>query len=427
MKEILSKNIKGTQESKASCQPFSEQEIKAYAEGCQLLGENLSTVVDNVISKGRRPTILIPSRGAVPIFLLALDYLRVADSKNRLIDPSRTEYYPGGIFPYLSGGKIQERRMNGSKDVALPDVDVVLYPFTADVSSASSSSDGRELSRILRRSCARATVDLFYGDKTSLDLKWNAFLLGKMNDISFDDFHSSPQNLIKTLHTIAPSDRRQIILVDTVISGRASTDISEAFANLGHPVVPVLAIDTSRGEARYQKTYKDRTQRACFEVSGYFDHERSDLQEFEFPLISEDNGAALLGVSALNFRDFNRPNIFHKADERFAQDFMPQSCLWTIPPRNYHVPLFQAFLERCAAEMSGNYVSNMPGWLQHADGIRQAMRSRSSDYHKYMKGLIKTGGEVLATDTSSHIISVGLEQNDVGSWIREFSRTAFDA
>lgn len=46
------------------------EKLRGYAEGCERIGLNLACVVECVIKQGKLPTILIPSRGAVPIFFI---------------------------------------------------------------------------------------------------------------------------------------------------------------------------------------------------------------------------------------------------------------------------------------------------------------------------------------------------------------------
>lgn len=410
---ILSPEIKAP----PSKELFTEKEIKAYEEGCGLLGVTLNETIARIKTGGKKPTILIPSRGAVPVFISALNYIQKYEDDKTLLDPEKTRYYPQGIFEYLSSGIIQETETKPSSGES--DIDVALYPFTADVSPQ--VKEGEELARKLRESCTRALIDLTYGEKRSLDLNWHLFLLSKLKPTVFQDFNLSPQEVAASLRSIPKDENREIILIDTVVSGRAAANITNAFSAESHPVTPVLAVDNTGGaklKPRFEAAIKDKSNLQYVE--------RIRDQFIEFPLISEDKGAVLLGVAAINLTNFNETHQFFSADHRFDKDFTPQSCLWIIPPKNYYIPLFHAFLQRCRKELSSENLDEIRKWYLTSQQIREILKERVPPQEKEISGLLTLRKPFSVTETASHIISVKLDPQEARDWTKEFARTQFD-
>src|SRR5260221_1147454 len=112
---------------------LSRENVEAYIEGCYTLAEKLRDAVYEARAAGKKPTILIPSRGSLPLYVIGMGLLQTMASQQKdtepLLNPRQTKHYPHGIFSYLSNGNIRE---NGPET---SDIDVILYPFTADVSN----------------------------------------------------------------------------------------------------------------------------------------------------------------------------------------------------------------------------------------------------------------------------------------------------
>ena len=387
---------------------FTEEEITEYRRGCELVGLKLGEALDNTLEKGKRPTILIPSRGAIPIFLLAVDFLR--KSGDHRLSGAQTDYYPAGIFEYLS-----DSIKDDVQGHIQPEIDVILYPFTADLSAPNEQET--ELDKKVRASCAAAFSDLVYGDKSSIDLQWNFFLMQKFREGQYGNFILSPAKIVESLKSIPKNEDREIILIDTVISGRAASDITGAFRDLGHKVTPILAVDSKSG-VKLRKDYKSNIRNA---LNNEFVENFED-QLIEFPLISEDKGAALLGVSAVNFANFNDENLFHKSANGFPESYTPQSCVWMIPPRPNYIHSFHGFLERCKGGFDLGDNTQKIAWEKLSDDIREFITSRADgeEVREDMNGLLKVPAES-ANETASHIISLKLSPKDAAAWIREFS------
>lgn len=364
----------------------------------------LDTAVRNIIAAGKKPTILIPSRGAVPIFLIAESILESLDPDNVLVDPQKTSYYPSNIFEYLSNGRI------GTAHPGESEVDVILYPFTADVST----EIGREtkLAETLRTSCVRAFLDITLPERsTSLDLKWYFFLMSKMRQYP----GLVPETIVGSLKSIPRGKDREFVLIDTVISGRAASNITGAFESLGQPVTAILAVDTS-GDRRFRKSLK-----AAITRNVRWTYMGKESSFVEFPLISEDKGAALLGVAALNFSCFNEPGFFNRVDGQFSPDFLPQSCVWILPPPPHgevYKRAFHAFLERCLNNGNGQ-----PDWAKSSHAIKSLIVQRGSLTENEIRAMITCKKWTTARETSSHIVSIHLTRQEAEDWVRQFAAT----
>lgn len=80
-------------------------------------------------------------------------------------------YYPKCIFSYLTN-----RGLVGESTGSDSTVDVVLYPFTADVLPAGDKRNSLGLAKNVRESATRAFLSLILGDERGeLDLKWYFF------------------------------------------------------------------------------------------------------------------------------------------------------------------------------------------------------------------------------------------------------------
>lgn len=408
---------------------FTNADVEAYREGCEELGLKLSETVDNILKAGKKPTILIPSRGAVPIFLNALDFLRKGNDKSPLGSPETTYFYPDKIFQHLAPDVTKPGNPQSEPE---RHVDVVLFPFTADVSvidtdKITASIDTKKvneaaetLAEKLRKSCAKSIVNLLYGEQDSLDLDWHYFLLGKLNPNAFSTFGSSSSEVIESLKSIKPDKDREIILIDTVLSGRAVSNISSAFNDFGHPISPIFAVDNKEG--RLQSRYKAEIRR---NVNNNFVTDVN--QQFTiFPLITEDRGPSLLGVSAINIVNFNYPEYFRKVKSKDGKElpleFLPQSCLWLVPPENavedgkmdYH-DVFQAFMQLC---MTGKYDGDIDAVHRR---LRYFLGKEGSKIPEFSDNILNA--KLLSlVNTSSGIVSAQIDKKQAKKWVEEFAK-----
>lgn len=396
-------------------QEFSQESIEKYVEGCSEVAVALGSATNEILKAGKKPVILIPSRGAIPIFLLAHEILKNLDSDHPLVNQdNNVGYYPGKIFEVISNGRISSSPQSETK------IDVILYPFTADVSSETNSEEW--LARKLRESCARAFYDLtFKTNQYPEDLSWFYFLMGKMVKNGHDESKINPNAIVEELKNYpgANPNISQVVLIDTVISGRAAQDIILSFAALGHKVTPILAVD-SRSGGHFQQPRKAEIERAMS-----WDYMAGYSPFINFPLITEDKGAALLGLSAINFANFNRPGFFRSIDNRFRSDFLPQSCVWALPPdqqRALYLDTFHDFINLCLKSQNEDLTGDLPSFHNR---LWPLISSHGEVSEREVKQLAKVENGVSAKETASHIFSNTLLDKQAADWVREFSNTLF--
>lgn len=400
---------------------LNPETIAQYVEGCSEIGVGLHTVVEHIKQAGKKPIVLIPSRGAVPIFLLAHEAIRSLDPSHFLLDHSKVGYYPKGIFSLLSGGSLAEGMIGGQEilnNKQPTETDIILYPFTADVSA---EQNGEEwLARRLRESCARAFCELVFKNNEYLeDLEWYYFLMNKTKEINCNGSRMNPKQIVDLLRFYPKPTDCEIVLIDTVISGRASQDIITAFAALDQRITPLLAVDT-RGTNRFQAARKAEIERTMsWEYMG-------DQHPFiEFPLITEDKGAAFLGVSAVNFSNFNKPGFFRSVDNRFKHDFLPQSCIWSLPPSRFgqeHLNLFHKFLDICIRKCRGEEIQDLPDFVRMVKPYLDRQEVDDADIRKIVQ---LKGNGAIARETASHIVSVKIPDSEAQEWIHDFASYFF--
>src|SRR3989344_2030050 len=400
-------------ESITETKAINRENIERYIEGCEELAVRLDTVIEKVAESGKRPVVLIPSRGAVPIFLLARRFLNELKGDASYLADRNTRYYPEGIFDFLEGNQPQNPDN-------LTTVDVVLFPFTADVSLENSQDEA--LARELRSSCTRSVMKIVRGDKYSQhDLEWYQLLISKLKVQRQDPDILNPRKIVESLNSYPASENTQIILIDTVISGRAANDITSAFQTLGHNVVPLLAVDNIKG-GKFQPRRKAEIQGTLRPIWEYLPEGGIFV---EFPLITEDQGSGLLGLVALNFVNFNQEEMFHNVDRNFGTGFRPQSCVWTIPPvsaREQYLGNFKTFIDTAWNCRSG---SPEPCSDQQIADLKDHSKPLTATHHaptaQEINELVPVNRAADFKETASHIVSLRLPDLTAQKWIQEFS------
>lgn len=390
---------------------LTRENIKLYMRGCEEMAARLDSTIDKVIDSGRRPLVLIPSRGAVPIFLQARRILNDLDPENSHFTDGSVNYYPNGVFDFLEN-------VDPKNNTEEAKVDVVLYPFTADVSV---EGEEEHLAKRLRASCARAVLQLVSSEKTvgKKDLEWYQFIMRKMSDNPDEHSSMKPKQILQTLKELPKDQDYQIILIDTVISGRAAHDITTAFQTLDpdNSVVPILAVDNIKGGKFQQR------RRAEIEAAAPFDLVDAKGPFVDFPLISEDKGSALLGLCAVNFSNFNNPGEFSRVSTKFPQQFLPQSCVWTLPPnasRVMYLETFRKFLDVSWRIYQNEQISDEEMASLQKDA-KALTAGHSEPTQRELASLFSLSEKPEAKETASHIISVKLPPSVAQDWIKEFA------
>jgi len=389
---------------------LSLDNLEAYIGGCEEIAVRLHDTIQKVLEQGKRPVILIPSRGAVPIYLLVRRFLNEVEGEDCCLSDRNIHNFPEGIFSYLEGKKPKKNEEGPGK------VDVVLFPFTADVSIEPKGDE--RLAQLLRNSCARSVLEIVAGaDFKSYDFAWYEFLMNKLS-LNERETLLKPKSITTSLENYPKSEDPQIILIDTVISGRAANDITEAFVSVGHPVIPLLAVDSTKG-GKFSRGRKAEIERT---IPLEYWHEKGHF--VDFPLLTEDKGAALLGVVALNIRNFNEESFFHQVNKRFRTSFTPQSCIWTLPPRDRERFLlnFRRFLEttwQCRSSATKGQIDIGDITTLRAESFELTSTHPAPSIDE-LRQMIQVPSDTEAKETKSHIVSIKLPEETAHAWINEF-------
>lgn len=375
-------------------------DLERYRDMCSIIGLALGQAVDYCGELGKKPTILLPSRGAIPILTCAL-----ALTNYEPLNSAR--FYPESAASVITGGRI-----NFSRDEE--QTHIIQYPFTADVVEKVHTEAEKEANRI-RQSCAGAFANLTgMSIKGELDLQWNQFLTNKLlkPSTSFD-----PKAVTGDLAKIKKDDNRKLILLDTVISGRAASNSTAAFHNLGIDVIPVLATDESEpGNPKIQPKYKHIIEQNV-DQNYLYTHHPEDIF-VEGPIrVSEDRGSNFLAAVSVFFRGMDKPGFFHGVRDTFSPDFQPSCGIWTFPPDEQ--PQYQENYKTFLSIVLGKEDPKFLAEMLRDDATRQNLPLKDLEQLTSMKSLPKG---TKANETSSHILTVDFPKEYREELVRQFAQ-----
>ncbi len=277
---------------------FSKENILRYSETCLDLAVDIPEVRTRKHSRDFE-TLVIPSRGAVPLFLGMVYSL---DKISKSFGGEHESFYNNlGVQRTVSSLLPENIRIDEVNDKELR---VLVIPFTADlnVSKFDPNLDNEEFMFKTRKYWTNVTRSFLLPSKERLkDPYFASFTELILRDIegrekltqSYEDF---PQI-------------KRFSLIDTVISGRASTHILSAFEKLSdkykNPNLnpgAFLIVDENGGKlkSRYLSYLNKRRLEGLIDL-------------YKIPrIVSEDEGASLLGVAAVIYpsvmavsREFN--------------------------------------------------------------------------------------------------------------------------
>ncbi|MFH1248648.1 MAG: hypothetical protein V1660_00660 [archaeon] len=272
---------------------FTNENLRSYANACMTLAWD--------IPQYNFDTLLIPSRGAVPIFLgmtYALKYLGKEskthqDVLDRMAAPLTIKR---GLIPNAKEGrKITDK-----------DIKILPYPLTADINMTKYESDASNdyYSRAIRESSTKVIKSFFKEPYERIKDPYFRFFSEIINKIEKREQLALEYTTYPKINNLA--------MIDTVISGRASTTILNAFGEQGVYPQTFLVVDRKgekvNKEFQYQLGYKK-----CDKDCEYFAYQKKmgrtikediniDRRKIEFydvnRIVTEDTGCALQGVSA---------------------------------------------------------------------------------------------------------------------------------
>ena len=249
---------------------FSKENFEGYVSACRQVGERIAEfVLDN--NQGKI-AIVLPSRGAIPIFIGAeIALMKDLDLKDYDIGKSIE-------IPKLS---CFDRLRPGDKDAETDTfpVKTLVLPFTADVKMKGLVRPEEETKVVnnMRQFMSRVTIEFFRDPSQRESKEFSLYL-------RFLEIVEGRKQLIKFLREFPKVEK--MLILDTVVSGRASSTILGEFARLGKEVgkeiIPVLVVDNNGSNLKN-------------EYRRFVD----EFGSFKIPRIfSEDRGAALEGIVA---------------------------------------------------------------------------------------------------------------------------------
>lgn len=366
---------------------FSLENFSAFIKMCEQVAVWITDILEGK-QRGKRLAILLPSRGALPIFsgaMLAMRYLGWAE---------KITLPPLECFNYVRRSLGLQNRVDRSN------VEVLIFPFTADINIKVRKKEEERIIRDMRSFGARVVAEFFKPPEKRNGLEYLLFL-------TFLAVVEKRKNMVDFYRSFPRVDG--LVMIDTVISGRASWSILNELERLGikmgKGVMPILVIDAGGRKLKPQfRSYVDRCP-YCITIPR---------------IMTEDRGAALEGVVAVVY-----PNLILAAHER--QDIYPQGYplfgSWhNIPPhaRDSHLGVFEAFLEVVRTSIDGGDIlfarDNFLKKLQLNRVLMtggKVIRGEELNPHWHIKGL---------EETSAHVIQITYPDSTINGILREMAK-----
>jgi len=293
---------------------FSFENLKAYAQACENIGIRIAEILEG---DKEGIAILLPSRGAIPVFMGACFSLRQLEILGKIDLPPLT------CFDYVR------------KEVASPGesqrfkIPVLIFPFTADVNFdnlVASPNKQLEIIDNMRRFGARAVLEFFKPPEERNSLEYQLFLAflkiveGRRGIIEF--YKNFPQIY-------------RLVIIDTVISGRASWTILNEWENNGvkigegEKIEPILVVDADGKKVKEDFGKYIHICRSCYHIPR---------------ILTEDRGAALEGVVAVVYPQLVL--IAHERTDLYPQGYPLFGSWHSIPLRfqDTYLGMFNGFL-----------------------------------------------------------------------------------
>jgi hypothetical protein len=285
---------------------FSGENLLAYSGACLELAARIPE------RKKLKPfdTLLIPSRGAVPFFI----GMRYGLKKVAQLSSDHEDFLNGlEISPLLpSIGEEAQTAENSSKRT-----NVLLVPFTADlnIGQFDPTQSNDEYTKKTRIYWANVTSAMFRDREQRLrNPHFRSF-----TDITLKDIERRSE--IAEFYCNFPKIQR-FAMIDTVISGRASNDILQAFDNLAiekqNPdLMPAAFLVVDENGHKLNRVFASYLNRKTL---------GGQVEMFYVPrIVSEDEGASLLGVAATVYPSVMRAS---KSLRLYDQEFFVGAGSW---------------------------------------------------------------------------------------------------
>ncbi len=346
---------------------FSESKMLSYAGACNQMAMELPEIK----SREKFDTLIIPSRGAVPFFLGGVHALRHLGG----ISSEHKSFYDG-LEIYQTLESLLPPSYARFGDEPKDKTNVLLVPFTADlnVERYDSTQSNDEYTEKTRQYWARFTAALFK--------EGNA----RLNDSHFRSFVDIVLREIERRETLAKFYEafpriNCFAMIDTVISGRASNDILKAFDG--------LARETGNKNQPYAFLVVDENGRRLRPSFEAYLRQKERLGKVKIcnveSIVSEDKGAALLGVCAAMY-----PSIM-KASKSFewkAGDFFMGAGSWhlsgSLSSVRQYSQTFERFMEVVYRGIDYLYARDFEGNSANAEAYRKEFESRRTSLINFL-------------------------------------------
>ncbi len=271
---------------------FTSENLRDYAKRCVEIGMDLPGCEFD--------TLLIPSRGAVPVFLGSVYALKYLSKENKL--------YKNVLDKLTAPLTIKKGILPKAQDNAMgeDDIKVLPYPLTADINLTlyEPHANNDYYSTSIREGAVKTIKSFFKEPHERIEDPYFNF---------FSNILSKVEKRDKLALEYATYPRiRSMAMIDTVISGRAVATILNAFGEEGIHPEAFLVVDRSGGKVRkdlqeqlgykkYDKSdehflYQKRMGRT---IKNDATIDRRKIKFYEVNrIMTEDTGCALQGVSA---------------------------------------------------------------------------------------------------------------------------------
>lgn len=377
---------------------FSKENFEGYVSVCKRVGERIAEfVLDNDQSK---IAIVLPSRGAIPVFIGA----EIALTEN-------SELKDFGIGKLIEIPELScfDRLRPDDKDAETGDflVKTLVLPFTADVKMKGLVRPEEEAKVVdnMRQFMSRITIEFFRDPYQRESKEFSLYL-------RFLEIVEGRKQLVKFLREFPKVEK--MLMLDTVVSGRASSTILGEFARLGmeigKEVVPVLVVDNNGSNLKNE-------------------HRRfiDEFGSFKIPRIfSEDRGAALEGIVATVYPSL----ITGSYGKTECGDIYPCFGSWHNVPekeKKDYAEIFNLFLDVIEEGITG--VKNSPETRKvfltklNSGGFLK----RSNFNVKDMENLVRRGLKITKVEeTSAHVIQIYLAETVTANLIRQICKLTAD-
>jgi len=310
---------------------LSDENVYSYADSC------INLAVDMPAKKV--DTIIIPSRGAVPVFLGMIEALNLfakddANSK-KFLDNLRIGKLVKKYLPHTIGLSIDNYLLDWGHE----HVDVLFLPFTADLNMEeySKSANSDYYANNMRRFWPKVISALSKGQKERVKDPY-------LNFVNFinTELEERPE-LGNELFASKWIEKKNFAIIDTVISGRAYSTILEGFKDLKVGTPSSFLIVDENGRKLKEKYSVKLGLRKANECQVAIEVPENKISAYYINRIfSEDRGSALEGLVGVVYPSLM---VHAEKDPEIKKNFGTLACgsWYSIPEGFPHKEAFDYF------------------------------------------------------------------------------------